>query len=248
MGFPSIRECFCLSCNSEILFVDGCQLIMLTGDKISCILLRMHPIQEKILKLSKTKDVLELGYRPLGREIGVDKPQLVKHHLSQLQKKGLISTKSREDIRSVLKHISSLQPSFVKIPVVGAANCGPATLIAEEHIEEYILVSESFLKAKNNVFALLAKGDSMNQAKIMGNTIEENDYVVVDGNIKAPNSGDYVLSIIDNCANIKKFARTKDGNIALLSESTTKHPPIYISENDQFIVNGKVIRVIKGAK
>lgn len=208
----------------------------------------MHDIQEKILELAKTKDVLELGIRPLGRAIGIDKPQLVKHHLLQLQKKGLIKAKSREDIRQVLQHSSSLQPSFIKIPVVGAANCGPATLIADEHIQEYITVSESFLKKKDNVFALIAKGDSMNEAKINGNNIEENDYVVVDGNTRTPNPGDYILSVIDNCANIKKYARTKDGNIALLSESTSKYPPIYIGEDDQFMINGKVVQVIKAAK
>lgn len=208
----------------------------------------MHHIQEKILELAKTKDVLDLGIRPLGREIGIDQPQLVKHHLNQLQKKGLIKAKSRSDIQQILQHSSSLQPSFVQIPVVGAANCGPATLFADEHIEKYITVSESFLKKKDNVFALIAKGDSMNRAQISGNNIEENDYVVVDGNIRIPNSGDYILSVIDNCANIKKYARTKDGNVALLSESTSNHPPIYIGENDQFIVNGKIIQVIKGAK
>lgn len=208
----------------------------------------MHQIQEKILELAKTKDVLDLGIRPLGREIGIDQPQLVKHHLNQLQKKGLIKAKSRSDIQQILQHSSSLQPSFVQIPVVGAANCGPATLFADEHIEKYITVSESFLKKKDNVFALIAKGDSMNRAQISGNNIEENDYVVVDGNIRIPNSGDYILSVIDNCANIKKYARTKDGNVALLSESTSNHPPIYIGENDKFIVNGKIIQVIKGAK
>lgn len=205
----------------------------------------MHPIQQKILDLSKTKDVLELGIRPLGREIGVNQPQLVKHHLLQLQKKGLIKAKSREDIRQVLQHSSALQPTFVQIPVVGAANCGPATLIAEEHVEEYITVSESLLKKKNNVFALVAKGDSMNKANINGNNIEENDYVLVDSDQRNPNPGDYILSVIDGCANIKRYARTKDGNIALLSESDTERQPIYIGEDDQFIVNGKVVQIIK---
>lgn len=207
----------------------------------------MHQIQEKILELAKTKDVLTLGIRPLGREIGVDQPQLVKHHLFQLQKKGLIKAKSRSDIQQLLQHSSSLQPSFVQIPVVGAANCGPATLFADERIEKYITVSQSFLKKTNNVFALIAKGDSMNRAQIDGNTIEENDYVVIDSDQRIPHSGDYILSVIDNCANIKKYARTKDGNIALLSESNSNYPPIYIGEDDQFIVNGKVIQVIKGA-
>lgn len=208
----------------------------------------MHLIQKKILELAKTKDVLELGLRPLGREIGVYKPQLVKHHLQQLKKQGLIKPKSRADIKQFLEHSSTLQPSFVDIPVVGAANCGPATLIADEHIEKYITVSESMLKKRGNIFALVAKGDSMNMARINGENIEENDYVIVDGDHRNPVIGDYILSIINNCANIKKYARTKDGNIALLSESESKYAPIYISENDDFIVNGKVIQVIKAVK
>lgn len=208
----------------------------------------MHWIQEKILELAKTKNVLELGLRPLGREIGVDKPQLVKHHLQQLQKLGLLKPKSREDIKQFLDHSSSLQPSFVDIPVVGDANCGPATLIADEHVEKYITVSESLLKKRGNIFALVAKGDSMNKARVGGQNIEENDYVLVDGDQRSPTPGDYILSIIGNCANIKKYARTKDGNIALLSESESKYAPIYISEDDDFIVNGKVIQVLKAVK
>jgi len=208
----------------------------------------MHQIQEKILELSKTKDVLSLGLRPLGREIGVDKPQLVKHHLLQLQKKGLIKAKSREDIRQVLQHISKQQPEIVQIPVVGVANCGPATLLADERVEKYIMISESLLKKKNNTFALVAKGDSMNKANIGGNNIEENDYVLIDGDQRNPAPGDYILSIIGNCANIKKYARTKDGNIALLSESDSKYAPIYISDDDEYIVNGKAIQVIKAVK
>jgi SOS-response transcriptional repressor LexA len=208
----------------------------------------MHWIQEKILELAKTKDVLELGLRPSGREIGVDKPQLVKHHLQQLQKLGLLKPKSREDIKQFLDHSSSMQPSFVDIPVVGAANCGPATLIAEEHVEKYITISESLLKKRGNIFALVAKGDSMNKARVGGQNIEENDYVLVDGDQRNPIPGDYILSIIGNCANIKKYARTNDGNIALLSESDSKYAPIYISEDDEFIVNGKVIQVIKAVK
>ncbi|MCQ3945034.1 MAG: hypothetical protein DPW11_04655 [bacterium] len=207
----------------------------------------MHPIQEKILELSQTKDVLDLGIRPLGREIGVDQPQLVKHHLQQLQKKGLLKARSRSDIQNILKHSSNLQPSFVEIPVVGAANCGPATLFAEEHIEKYITVSQSFLRKTHNIFALVAKGDSMNRAHIDGKSIEENDYVVIDSDQRTPHSGDYILFVIDNCANIKKYTRTKDGNIALISESESNYPPIYISKDDQFIVNGKVVQVIKGA-
>lgn len=208
----------------------------------------MHDIQEKILKLSKSKDILELGYRPLGRLIGVDKPQLVKHHVQQLLKNGLLRPKTRKDIQYLLSTSSTKQPAFIEIPMLGAANCGPASVLAEEQLEKSICVSESLLKKRGNIFALLAVGDSMNQARVNHQSIEDKDYVIIDADQKSPTTGDYILSIIDNCANIKKYARTKNGDIALLSESTEKYSPIYIHENDDFIVNGKVIQVIKGVK
>lgn len=208
----------------------------------------MHLVQEKILKISKTQDILSLGIRPLGRLIGIDSPQVVKHHLNQLQKRGLIKSKTREDIKKLLQHSSTLQPAFTQVSVVGEANCGPATLIADEHIEKYITVSQSLLRKKGNIFALIARGNSMDDASVKGNKIEDGDYVIIDGDQKNPNPGDYVLSIIDNAANIKKYARNQDGNIVLLSESTENYPPIYISEDDQFMINGEVIQVIKGVQ
>lgn len=207
----------------------------------------MHQIQEKILELAKTEDVLSLGIRPLGRRIGVDKPQIVKHHLLQLQRTGLLKPKSKEDIQQYLKHASTLQPSIVEIPIVGAANCGPATFLAVEDIQGHIRVSESLIKRRGNLFALIAHGQSMNDAKINGITpIEDKDYVIIDGDQRSPSEGDYVLSIIGEEANIKKFTHMKDGNIALVSESTERFAPIYIGRNDPFMINGKVIQVIKG--
>jgi SOS-response transcriptional repressor LexA len=208
----------------------------------------MDPVQQKILELAKTQDVLKLGLRPLGRLIDVKNPQRVKYHLQQLIKKGLVKTTSPSDLRESLRHSSSLQPNFITIPVVGAANCGPATLVAEERIEKYIKVSESLLKKTNNIFALMAEGDSMDRANINGSSIEEGDYVIVDRDQISPRPGDYVLSVIENHANIKKFSIAKDGNIVLLSESSSYHAPIYIGENDQFFVNGMVIQVIKSIK
>ena len=55
--------------------------------------------------------------------------------------------------------------------------------------------------------AIQADGFSMNQAKIgkSKRNIEPGDYAIVDGDVKAPEDGQYVLSVIDGLANIKKF-------------------------------------------
>lgn len=218
---------------------------VLTDFEERSIMISMHPIQQKILEIAKTQDIYKIGIRPLGRLIGIAKPQLVKHHLLQLQKKGLLKPTSGPDIIRSLRQSATLQPSFMKVPVVGEANCGEATCLAEQRGDTSITISESLLKKRQNICALQAKGNSMNKANIDGKTIEDGDYVIVDCDYRYPRANDYVLSVIDNCANIKKFSRTRDGNIALISESTESNPPIYIGESDQFFVNGRVIQVIK---
>ncbi len=86
----------------------------------------------------------------------------------------------------------------------------------------------------------------MNRAKVAGKNIEDGDLVIVDPRQKEPRNGDYVLSIIDNVGNIKKFFRdTKNKLVMLLSESTEDYPPIYISPREDYFVSGKVVYVIK---
>lgn len=71
--------------------------------------------------------------------------------------------------------------------------------------------------------------------------------LLIDPENQSPQNGDYVLSIIDDCANLKKFERdSKTGAIRLVSESTNKtHKPIYISSEDNYMVNGKIVAVLK---
>jgi SOS-response transcriptional repressor LexA len=89
----------------------------------------------------------------------------------------------------------------------------------------------------------------MNRAEIGGKRIEDGDYVIVDVSDKHVRNGDIVLSIIDGLANIKKFYLDKKNNqVILMSQSTKDFPPIYIHENDDFMINGKVVQVIKKPK
>lgn len=139
-------------------------------------------------------------------------------------------------------------PSYFSLPVLGSANCGPANIFAVEDPREYMTISLEKLgrKSKEGLFVLEAEGDSMNSAKIGAekNSIEDGDYVIIDSAVIVPSEGDYVLSILDGCANIKKFKKV-DGRPALISESTKDYKPIFLSSADNFMVNGKVIAVIK---
>ena len=53
----------------------------------------LHETQKKLLDLYRKLGVEEfnkMGYRKLGRVIGVEHPQKVKHHVIQLSEKGLL--------------------------------------------------------------------------------------------------------------------------------------------------------------
>lgn len=209
----------------------------------------MHKIQEKLLNLVENKNINGMTLREIGKEIGESMPQKIKHHLGQLEKKGFLTIDLKN--KSVQKKGSGTTKTslFFSIPIVGTANCGPATIFANENIEGYLKISKNILNKCKNVFAIKAQGLSMNKASINGLTIEDGDYLLIDSEYKSPKNGDVVLSIIDDMANIKKYVWDETNNqVVLVSQSTRDIPPIYIHEDDSFMINGRVIQVIKKPK
>ena len=86
---------------------------------------------------------------------------------------------------------------------------------------------------------------SLHVLKGLDLNIETGDYVLVDREAKY-GDGDVVLAIIDGLATIKEFYPDKTHNrIILKANSDHEYMPIYIGEDDQFIINGKVVDVIK---
>ena len=209
----------------------------------------MHILQEKIIKLMDSKNLTGMTLRQIGELIGEKYPQKIKHHLDQLEKRGMIKIdKKNKDISRVTKGVIR-NTDFISVPIVGAANCGPATIFANENVEGYLKISKKILRKCKNIFAIRAQGLSMNKATINGNTIEDGDYLIIDSTDTTPRSGDIILSVIDDMANIKKYIWDEINNqIVLASQSTKDIPPIYIHEDDSFMINGKVIQVVKKPK
>ncbi len=121
------------------------------------------------------------------------------------------------------------------------------------HIINYrqndVSVGWGSLVAVNQQVVTILDSIAMNRAMVNGNTIEDGDYLLVDSDQTSPSNGDIVLSVIDDMANIKKYVWDEANNqIVLVSESTKDIPPIYIHEDDSFMINGKVIQVIKKPK
>ncbi len=207
----------------------------------------MHKIQEKLVELSQKHNLKKMGLRQIGRIIGVEHPQKVKYHLKKL---GLLDD-NKKDAKTGNQPIKSKNMKFVSIPILGLANCGDATILAEAKVEGHLQVSNKMIKNKEDIFAVRAVGSSMNRANIAGNNIEDGDYVIIDSENRFPKDNEYVLSVIDGMANIKKFIDDKrNKQVVLLSESNQYFPPIYIHEDDfsEYLVNGKVIQIIKNPK
>jgi repressor LexA len=178
------------------------------------------------------------------------KPQTAKYHLQQLEQEGLIQMNLTESIiRLVNKGYSKASKSPIySLPIVGAANCGPASIFAEQNVDQYLKISSSLLpRNKKGLFALVADGDSMNLAKVKsGEVIESGDLVLVDSERKNYKNGDIVVAVIDGMATIKRYEEDKKNNrIVLRAESTGEYLPIYLHEGDDALINGVVVDVIK---
>lgn len=204
----------------------------------------MHILQEKLLKELNRKNLSGMTLREIGSLVGEKSAQKIKHHLTQLSKRGFITYNSvKKEIRKWQK-IS--KEGFVSLPIVGAANCGPATIFTEENIIGYLKVSKKLAPRNEKLFVLRAEGDSMNKANINRKNIEDGDFVIVDAEQKSPEPGQYIVSIIDEMANIKKFMPDpQNKRIVLRSESTKEYLPIFIHEDDKYEVSGRVVGVIK---
>lgn len=206
----------------------------------------MHPIQKKLLSLAENKDINTLTLREMAEAIGEEpSAQRIKHHLLQLEKRGLLVY----DRGSRTYRLGGVPDStFTVIPIVGSANAGPAQIFAEENIEGYLKVSRRLVKAQKKLFALRVVGDSMNEAKVGSAKLplEDGDYAVVEPTEGKPQPNQYVVSVIDDAANIKRYQEV-DGNVVLTSESRRPYAPIVIHPDDhpEYLINGVVTDVIK---
>ncbi|MBU1289779.1 hypothetical protein KKG85_00840 [Patescibacteria group bacterium] len=217
----------------------------------------MHKIQQKILGLAEDNNLADLTLRRIGELIGEKgSPQKIKHHLGKLIEAGLLLVNAEGDKIVKTKSGVNQKDGLISLPILGDANCGQALSFADDiPASEFVKVSigiigRSLAKRVKDIFVLRAVGDSMNRAKVSeeGKSIEEGDLVLVDKKRERAKSGDYVVSIIDGCANIKKlFFDKQNKQVVLLSESSRDYPPIYIHENDytEHLINGLVVDVLK---
>lgn len=212
----------------------------------------MHIIQKQLLDLIATHDDFgSYSLRKIAEMVGAEgKPQTAKYHLQQLEKDGMIQMNLEAGVIKLVKRgyaKASASPIY-SLPVVGSANCGPATIFAEQNVDQYLKISSSLLpRNKSNLYALIADGDSMNKAEVeSGKVIESGDFVLVDSEYKNYKKGDIVVAVIDGLATIKRYREDKENKMIVLeADSTHKYLPIFIHEGDDFQISGKVVGIIK---
>ena len=163
-------------------------------------------------------------------------------YLKSLEENGLIrrtKTKRGSELASINKK------NFLDVPVFGMTSAGAATMFAEQNVMGYLKISKKLFK-REDIFAIKVSGDSMNLSIINRKRIDDGDFILVDPNYDTFKDGDKVLVVIDGLATVKTFKKIDKKTIALIPQSTNKnHHPIYLTPEDDFIFNGKVIDVLK---
>lgn len=219
-----------------------------------------NDIRQQLKELIANRDLRGASIRKVGRMLEVDgkevHPETVKYHWKKLFEDDEVSylydgSVQRAQSSALSDAILPSGNQLVSIPVLGVADCGPATKVADESDLGKITISTQLLDTKkyDTLYAIQASGESMNSTSIKGRPINDGDYVVVDRSKVSPRNGDCVVAIVDGLANIKRFYQEQD-RIVLASESTENYDPIFVTFEDQSdsLIGGTVIQVIEKPK
>jgi len=183
------------------------------------------------------------GYSPsfeeIGEGMGLSSLATVHKHVSNLEKKGLL-TRDYNRSRSIdllppkgrLKQAMSVNSTMV-LPLLGRIAAGQP-IEAVQNPETISLAD--FVRSKE-VFVLEVRGDSMQDEAILNR-----DYVLVE-KAKTAQNGEIVVALIEGTdATLKRFYREGD-NIRLQPSNATMKPIIVPASSVQ--IQGKVIGVLR---
>jgi repressor LexA len=166
--------------------------------------------------------------------VGLTSSSSVHAQLANLERMGLL-TKDPTKPRAMALAAEPKAPS-IAVPVVGRIAAG-APILAEEHVEEYVAVPETFADDREH-FALRVSGDSM-----IGAGIVDGDLVVVRAQSNAQ-EGDIVAAVLpgpaEDEATVKRFHRDGD-RIVLVPENPSMQP----FEMSDGRIAGKVVAVLR---
>lgn len=206
--------------------------------------------QEVVLKVVRNF-FLDNGHAPSLTELqtllNISTKRGVVNHLKALERKGyIIRTSEPRGIQIVGegREDDVVYEYLVGIPILGYANAGTPLVLAEEQNLGILQVDRGIVGNREDLFALIVKGDSMNMREISGKKLEEGQYLVVQKTSDIED-GDVVVAIVDGCATVKSFKKGHDMVILYPQSDNPIHKPIYLDSNTDSLINGKVIRVLE---
>jgi repressor LexA len=204
--------------------------------------------QQKVLTVIRDF-YLESGYAPslseLQKILKINTKRGVVNHLNALEKKGFIIRTS--EARGIQIVEEEEYDYLIGIPILGYANAGTPLAMANEDRLGVLHIEKTLLKQKKETFALIVKGDSMNQKIINGKVLTDGSYIIVTKQQEVKN-GDVVVAVLDNSATVKTIKYDGDMIVLYPESSNPKHTPIYLDKYSNSLINGKVVMVLENPR
>ena len=202
------------------------------------ITLRQRQVYDFIAEFVQ-KNQYSPSFEEIGEGLGLSSLATVHKHITNLEKKGLLSrdyNRSRSiDLlppKGKLKQSMAVNTAVV-LPLVGRIAAGRPIEAVQNN--ETISLAD-FVRSKE-VFVLEVRGESMQDEAIL-----DGDYVLVE-KTKTAHNGDIVVALVDaSDATLKRFYREGD-NIRLQPSNATMKPIIVPAANVE--VQGRVIGVLR---
>ena len=182
--------------------------------------------------------VEEHGYAPtleeIGAHFGLSSPATVHKHLSNLERKGLI-TRAWNLSRAIELTPPENSVEAVELPLLGEVAAGSPIEALET--EASLAVPVDFVRRPQRAFTLRVRGASMVDEGIL-----DGDFIVVEPRPSADN-GETVVALIDGEATVKKFHRQADGLIRLQPANPSMEP--ILAPEEAVEVRGIVVAVLR---
>ncbi|MDI3269560.1 MAG: transcriptional repressor LexA [Bacillota bacterium] len=177
----------------------------------------LKPREEAILEFIRNH-LRQKGYPPslreIGRAVGLSSPASVHFYVTSLEEKGLLFRDPKKPRALLLREEEA--KGTIPVPLVGRVAAG-TPILAQENIEEYVPIPETWVKSRRPVFFLEVRGDSM-----VGAGILDGDWVLVQQQSWAED-GEIVVALLGEEATVKRFYREKDA-IRLQPENPRLEP------------------------
>ena len=205
-------------------------------------------IQKKILSFLEeyfATNSISPTLRKIGDTLGYNSRAGVHYQIDMLEKAGEL-IRAKDGSIQLRKDILFTRIPVTKIPVYGIAKAGQPISDTDDSNDGFLEVDSKLIRNKGNLFAVRISGDSMNKA-IVGETrmsLSDGNYAVVDKTAQDID-GKIVLAMVNGGATIKIYNLRDDSVVLSPYSSNGIHHPIYISDNNELLIRGKVVMALE---